>query len=270
MKTWADCTSAELTGLDPDRAVAILPLAAIEQHGPHLPVGTDTHIADDMLQALARPLPHDDQLYRLPTQAVGVSTEHIAFPGTLTLSPEVAVKAWTEIGASVARTGLRKLILFNAHGGNSAVIDLVARELRAHHGMMAVTVHWSRFGTPPGLLDAEEQRFGIHAGLAETSLMLKNRPGTVHMERAENFRSLGQDMAAEGRWLSTDRPAGFGWMGQDLHPSGAVGKASAASPETGAALEDHAIAGLKELVEEIRRFPLERLVKGPLAGPGEG
>ncbi|GGE53461.1 creatininase [Agaricicola taiwanensis] len=263
MKNWADCTSGEFSGLDPEHAIAILPLAAIEQHGPHLPVGTDTHIADDLLAALARALPDDNGLYRLPTQAVGVSTEHLAFPGTLTLSPQVAISAWTEIGASVARAGIRKLVLFNAHGGNSAVIDLVARELRAHHGMLAVTVHWARFGYPEELLDAEEQRFGIHAGTAETALMLQNRPDTVKAGEVALFRSLGSDMAAEARWFSTDRPAGFGWMVQDLNAAGAVGDAARATAGMGEQLMAHAVSGLTELIEEIRKFPLSRLKEGP-------
>lgn len=264
MKYWADCTSNDLQGINAERAIALLPLAAIEQHGPHLPLCTDTAIADALLDTLAARFP-DADTYRLPTQAVGVSTEHIAFPGTLTLSPETAIRAWTEIGVSIARAGCRKLVLFNAHGGNSAIMDLVARELRAHHGMFVVCVHWARFGYPEGMLNAEEQRFGIHAGTAETALMLAHRESLVRHDKAAHFRSLGQDLSVEATWLSTDRPAGFGWMAQDLNPKGAVGNATAATADMGHDLTRHVIERLHELLEEVRRFPLARLNQEPLA-----
>jgi len=263
MKLWANCTSRDLSAVDPEQAIALLPLAATEQHGPHLPLGTDTAIADDLLDALAASHP-DPDLYRLPTQAVGVSTEHLAFPGTLTFSPETALRAWTEIGTSVARAGFRKLVLFNAHGGNSAIMDLVARELRAHHGMFVVCVHWARFGYPEGMLRAEEQRFGIHAGAAETALMLAHRESLVRKDEIENFHSLGQDLSKEAIWLSTDRPAGFGWMAQDLNPSGAVGDARDASIIMGRDLSAHVVSCLRQLVQEVRRFPLANLENKPL------
>lgn len=259
IRAWADLTSEDFAAFDAETAIAILPVAAIEQHGPHLPVGTDAHIADDLMVALSGALPAGDPVILLPTQAVGVSTEHLAFRGTLTLSPDTAIRAWTEIGASVARAGLRKLVLFNAHGGNSAVIDLVARELRAHHGMLAVTMHWARFGTPDGWLPADEQRFGIHAGTAETALMMQHRPETVRHDKLADFRSLGQDLAQGGAWLSTDRPAGFGWMAQDLNPSGAVGDAARATAEDGARLTAHVTGRFVQLIEEIRLFPLSNL-----------
>jgi creatinine amidohydrolase len=259
VRLWADVTSAEISGLDPEATVVILPVAAVEQHGPHLPLGTDMRIADALIGVLRSVLPAEEPVLILPTQAVGVSTEHLAFPGTLTLSPETAIRAWTEIGASVARAGLRKLVLFNAHGGNSAIVDLVARELRAHHAMLAVTVHWARFGYPEGLWSAEEQRFGIHAGAIETSLMLHHHPESIRRQSLGDFPSLGGQLASEAAWLSTDRPAGFGWMAQDLHPSGAVGNASRASAEDGARLTRHVTERFAALIDEVRRFPLDLL-----------
>ncbi len=146
------------------RAIAVLPTAAIEQHGPHLPVGVDTIINEGYL-ARAMPLvPEELDVLVLPTQTVGKSNEHVAFPGTLTLCAETAIRAWTEIGDSLHRAGVRKLIFLNSHGGNVPIIDIVARDLRVRHGMVAVNCAWHRLGLPPGLFSDVDLRHGIHAG----------------------------------------------------------------------------------------------------------
>ena len=125
---WAQYRTTEFRGLDPEKVIAILPTAAIEQHGPHLPVGTDTMIAEGMLAELRRACPDDLDIRILPVQAVGKSNEHIHAPGTLTLSAPTALAAWQEIGLSVARAGVRKLVIVNSHGGNLDLISILARE----------------------------------------------------------------------------------------------------------------------------------------------
>jgi creatinine amidohydrolase len=189
--------------------------------------------------------------------------EHIAYPGTLTLSAATAIGAWTEVGESLARAGVRKLVLVTSHGGNVAAMELVARDLRAQHGMLAVTVGWHRFGYPDDAFSSEERRHGIHGGDIETSLMLAAKAETVRMEKAPNATPATVGMAREFKWLGAYRPAGFAWLTQDLHPSGAVGDATLASTAKGEAALTRGAEAFVELLREVDRFDLERLRDGP-------
>src|SRR5579863_7305024 len=267
LRDWMEMTWQDIAGGDTARWIAVLPLAAVEQHGPHLPLGVDTFIAQAYLAKVRDSLPDQLPVTFLPVQAIGVSVEHIAYPGTLTLSAATAIAVWTEIGESLARAGLRKLVLVTSHGGNVAAMELVARDLRARHGMLAVTVGWHRFGYPEGTFAAEEKRHGIHAGDVETSLMLAAQPGTVRMDKAANAKPETIAMAREFKWLGAYRPAGFAWMTQDLHPSGALGDATLATAEKGEASLMQGAQAFVELLREIDRFDLARLREGPLAEP---
>ncbi len=153
----------------------------------------------------------------LPIQPVGISTEHIDYPGTLTLPSEVALKAWMAIGESIARAGIKKLVMVTSHGGNSAAMSVVAQDLRAQYGLLAVTTAWSRFGAPEGLFSAEELHHGIHGGAVETSIMLARYPDHVRREKIADFRPASIAMEKDHRWLSPHRPAPFAWQAQDLH-----------------------------------------------------
>jgi len=259
--TWQDIASA---GAATRRWIAVLPLAAVEQHGPHLPLGVDTFIGEAYLAQVRKILPDALPVSFLPVQRIGVSAEHVAFPGTLTLSAATAIGAWTEIGESLARAGLRKLVLVTSHGGNVAAMELVARDLRARLGMLAVTVGWHRFGYPDGTFSSEEKRHGIHGGDIETSLMLAAMPNAVRIEKTPKATSASVAMAREFTWLGTYRPAGFAWMTQDLHPSGAVGDAALASAAKGEAALAHGAEAFVQLLREVDRFDLERLRDGPL------
>ncbi len=266
-REWAEMTWTDFAASDTSRWIAVLPLAATEQHGPHLPLGVDTFIAEAYL-GRARPLiPAELPVTFLPVQKIGQSDEHVAFPGTLTLSAATVIRVWTEIGEGVARAGVRKLVLVTSHGGNVAAMDIVARDLRVRLAMLVVTVGWHRFGYPDGTFDADERRHGIHGGDIETSLMLAGKGDMVRMDKAERAVPLTVKMDNEFKWLSAFRPAGFGWMTQDLHPSGAVGDASAATAAKGAAALAQGAAGFVELLREVDRFDLARLAKGPLPTP---
>lgn len=256
-RPWVDLTTEDFRTRDMSRAIAVLPVAAVEQHGPHLPVGVDTYIAGGYLARTMPLVPDELDILVLPVQAVGKSNEHLAFPGTLTLSAETLIRAWTEIGESVARAGCRKLVIVNSHGGNVPVLDIVARELRVRLGILAVVTAWHRLGYPDGLFSPDELRHGIHAGEAETALMLAVRPATVDMDKAENFVPRTVAMAARHRWLGSGPPAAFAWMSQDLHPAGAMGDAAAATPEKGEAAADHGARMFVELLREVDRFSLE-------------
>jgi creatinine amidohydrolase len=266
-RDWMDMTWQDIAGAETGRWIAVLPLAAVEQHGPHLPLGVDTFIAEAYLARVRPLLPEDLPVTFLPVQRVGVSAEHLSYPGTLTFSATTAIAAWTELGNSLARAGLRKLVLVTSHGGNVAAMELVARDLRTRLGMLAVTVGWHRFGYPDGTFPGEEKKHGIHGGDIETSLMLAAMPDTVRMDKAPNATPATIAMAREFKWLGAYRPAGFAWMTQDLNPTGAIGDATLASAEKGEAALAHGAKSFVELLREVDRFDLARLHDGPLPNP---
>jgi creatinine amidohydrolase len=255
---WPDISSGAAA-----RWIAVLPLAATEQHGPHLPVGTDVMIAEAYLARVRELLPEGIPATFLPLQPVGISTEHIGYPGTLTLPTEVALKTWMALGESVARAGIKKLVMVTSHGGNSAAMTLVAQDLRAQHGLLAVTTGWSRFGAPEGLFSAEELRHGVHGGAVETSIMLAKYPQHVRTDAIADFQPASIAMETDFLWLSTHRPAPFAWQAQDLHPSGAAGDATGASAEKGQLLLDHGAAAFCELLADVDRFDPATLGPGP-------
>jgi creatinine amidohydrolase len=262
-RLWQDMTTAEFAALDAARVIALLPVGAIEQHGPHLPVAVDACINSGIVARALELLPADLPVTVLPLLPVGKSNEHQAFPGTLTLSAETLARLWTEIGESVARAGVRKLVLFNSHGGQPQVMDIVARDLRVRLGMLVVAYSWYAAGVPPDLFHGEEVRHGIHAGAIETSMMLHLRPDLVQLARAADFVPLMRQMADEGyRLLSPTGPGKLAWQAQDLHPSGAAGDARNADAERGRALVDHAAQALVDLLREVDRFAPDRLRPG--------
>jgi len=255
-RNWADLTTADLAGRDWARTVAILPVAATEQHGPHLPLSTDTVIAQGYLDRVAALTPDALDVLILPVQAIGKSDEHDAFPGTLSLSTGTALAAWSEVGAGIAAAGCRRLVLVTSHGGNSALIDLVAGELRGRFGMVAVTTSWARLGIPAGLFPDEEVTHGIHAGGIETALMLALRPDLVRREAVADFPSRGRAIARDHAILRTGRPAALAWKTQDLNPAGALGDARLGTAEAGHALLDHGARAFVTLLGEVSRFDL--------------
>ncbi|MEO0915390.1 MAG: creatininase family protein [Pseudomonadota bacterium] len=248
---WADYRTTEFAEIDPEKVIAILPTAAIEQHGPHLPVGVDTMIAEGMLAVLRDLCPDDLDIRILPIQSVGKSNEHLHAPGTLTLSAENALRIWTEIGLSIARAGVRKMVIVNSHGGNLDLISILSRELRVQAGMFAVKCQWGNFGAPTGLFSQREIDFGIHGGDRETSLMLHFRPELVDMEKAENFVST-----AESATIAPIGPVSFGWIASDLNDAGTVGEAHLASAEKGKKSAKHQVLGFIELLKLVRDRPL--------------
>lgn len=255
---WRDLSSPMFPTL-PTETIAVLPIGAIEQHGPHLPVWVDSCINELLLDRALAALPAAMSVLALPLQAVGKSNEHNAFAGTLSLSAETLIALLVELGQSVQRAGIRKMVLLNSHGGQPQILDIVARELRIRYGMLVVNAAWFGFGMPENLFSASECRHGIHGGEVETSLMLHLRPDLVDMTQARNFVSLGQEMEAEFELLSPEGRFGFGWQAQDLNPQGVCGNAAAADGDRGARLARHMVHTFIDLLGEVARFPLDRL-----------
>jgi creatinine amidohydrolase len=262
-RDWTDIHWPDISRAGAARWIAVLPLAATEQHGPHLPVGADVMIAQAYLARVRELLSDTAPVTFLPLQPIGISTEHIDYPGTLTLPTEVALKNWMALGESVARAGIRKLVMVTSHGGNSAAMTLVAQDLRAKYGLLAVTTGWSRFGAPEGLFSAQELRHGIHGGAVETSIMLARYPEQVRREKIADFHPASIAMEKDYRWLSAHRPAQFAWQAQDLHASGASGDATQASAEKGKLLLDHGARAFCELLADVDKFDPAGLADGP-------
>jgi creatinine amidohydrolase len=263
-RNWQDLAWTDFAAL-PGDAIAVLPVAAVEQHGPHLPVSVDATINAGILARALDLAPPALTVLALPMQSVGLSVEHVRFPGTLTLSAETLIALLVEIGRSVRRAGVRRLVFLNSHGGQPQAIDLAARQLRAD-GLFAVNCHWGRLGKPPGVtIDPLERRHGFHGGLVETSLMLHLRPDLVRMEHATDFRSAW--IAEEARFsvLTPEGAIGFGWETQDLNEAGALGNAAAATAAIGEAILEHAAARLVQLWDEVRRLDVVEWMR---AGPG--
>ena len=187
---WSDHTSEQFSRLPREQLIAVLPVGAVEQHGPHMPISTDHATIDGVVAATVPKLPDELPVLFLPTLPYGKSNEHSRYPGTVTISAATLMQMWMEIGASVARAGVRKFMLFNAHGGQMNAMDIVIRDLREQHGLMAVSAHWYMLGLPPGMFSEHELRHGIHAGALETSVMLALKPRDVHMDKARHFGSL--------------------------------------------------------------------------------
>ena len=265
---WADLKSPDFARMDLTRCIAVLPVAAIEQHGPHLPLNVDTTLVEGVITSTLPHLPATLPVLFLPTQAIGFSPEHTAFAGTLTLRAETIIALWTELAESVARAGVKKLVLLNAHGGQAGLLDVVARDLRARLGMLVYSVNWFNLPlhTAAGasvndLFTAQEHRFGIHAGEIETSMMLALKPEQVDMTRAQHFHSTSQDRAEKFSILGDGRSAKLAWQMQDYNPQGAVGNAAAATADKGRAVLGAAGRSLAQLLVEMDQLPVDTLLE---------
>lgn len=256
---WWDLTTRDFAQMDMAQVVAVLPVAAVEQHGPHLPVRVDAAINAGIMERVAERLPEDVPALILPMQAVGKSVEHTAFPGTLTLSYETLAKVWYEIGESVWRSGCRRIVFANTHGGQPQVMEIVCRELRVRLGMFAVSARASARVDLSDLFDAHEMRHGIHGGEYETSALLALHPDLVEMQHADDFVPVSVAMEAAGQVLMPEGAIGYGWQTQDIHPSGACGNAAAADAARGLTALDRSADAFIALLREVAAFPLDRI-----------
>lgn len=246
-----------LSTLDLDHgAIAILPVAATEAHGPHLPVSTDCDIAEGHLGTLERYLPSTIDAVVLPVQRMGASREHLWAEGTQSIEEAELMAHWFSICRALAGVGGRRVIIVSSHGGNTAVVDSVILKARAELSMLAIGTAWLRFGVPDGLFSDAERAHGIHGGDIETSLMLHYAPELVAMDKTRDFVSAQESLDTEMTHLSATGRHHFGWLSSDLNPLGVVGNASAATPEKGRALAHHILTGFADLLADTARFDL--------------
>ncbi len=244
--------------------VAILPLAATEQHGPHLPLSTDLDIGMGLLAEALRHLPDGLEVTTLAPVSIGASQEHARFAGTVSVTTEELIGSIVDQGAGLARSGIRRLVLSNSHGGNRHAMEAAGLALRAEHDLLVVKASWFRFARPADVdLPEAEWRHGLHGGAVETAMMLHLRPGLVRTEAIADFRSFGQDLERTLRRVGPEGQASFAWLADDLNPQGVVGDARLATPAMGARLVQHYGRVLAEVIMDARDFPLDRLSTGP-------
>lgn len=240
-------------------AIAVLPLGAHEQHGPHLPFETDTLIATGIVERLKRALPPSLPVQFLPVEPVGYSVEHMDVVGTKTLSFDEAVHRWLGIAEQQRNNGIRKFVMLNAHGGNSPLMTVVATEARIRFDMLAVATSWTRFGIPKDVVSPEDKAIDIHGGDIETSVMLALWPERVDMQKAADFPSKQSEFMQAFKHLRAYGPHAFGWRMSDLNAQGVAGNARAASAQKGEAIIAHSIAGLVELFADVDAFNMNLL-----------
>ncbi len=245
------------------RRVVVLPLAATEQHGPHLPATTDADIGRGILDAALAELPDGFDVRVQPMLEVGASEEHRSFPETRSVSATELVDTLVRIGGEVADSGARRLVMANSHGGNRFAMDAAGLLLRRRHGLLVVKASWFRFPAPTdaGLPEAE-WRHGLHGGAVETAMMLHLRPDRVRADAVADFPSLGVELARTLRRLEPEGQASFAWLAEDLHASGVTGNAGLATAELGARLVAHYGAALADVIRDACDFPLDRLAAG--------
>src|SRR6202012_1829140 len=237
MKTWisdarnfAYLTWKQVDALPRESTLLILPTAAIEQHGHHLPLATDTLINNYLLGEAFLLLPPDLSIYGLPPICYGKSNEHIGFPGTLSLSAATFMAVVRDIGASLVASGFKKLVLYNTHGGNSSLVDVMARDLRAEFGLRVFSLFGSAGAAFTGLND-QERAYGFHAGEVGTRFLLSAIPELVHTDQyTVNYIA---DIAKPEVLRPENAPATFAWLTRDIAPSGVMGDPNPASAEKG-------------------------------------
>jgi creatinine amidohydrolase len=258
VKTWipdernfAYLTWKQVDALPRESTLLVLPTAAIEQHGHHLPLATDTLINNLLLGKALQLVPPDVVIYALPPVCYGKSNEHLGFPGTLSVSAQTLLAVVRDLGASIAASGFKKVALYNTHGGNTSLVDVLARDLRAEFGLRT----FSLFGSPGATFEGvskQERTYGFHAGEIETAYLLHGTPELVHPgEYTANYIARvdqPEPLKPEGS------SANFAWLTRDIAPSGVLGDPSAATAENGERWANEAAARIAEILVAMYNF----------------
>jgi creatinine amidohydrolase len=258
MKTWipdarsfAYLTWKQVDALPRESTLLVLPTAAIEQHGHHLPLATDALINNLLLGRALALVDAQLPIYALPPVCYGKSNEHIGFPGTLSVSAQTFMAVVRDLGASIAASGFKKLVLYNTHGGNTSLVDVMARDLRAEFGLRT----FSLFGSPGATFEGvgkQERAYGFHAGEIETAFLLHATPELVH---PENYTANYIARVDEPELLKPEgSAANFAWLTRDIAPSGVMGDPSPATAEHGEQWSNEAAARIAEILLAMYRF----------------
>ena len=256
-------TTTEVARLVERDPVAVLPLAATEQHGPHLPLSTDADIGRGLLAYAAARLPADFPVRVLPPLPIGASTEHAhpGLAGTLDLDSGQLAAVIARIGAALADCGVRRFVLSNSHGGNRHAMETAGLRLRRERGLLVVKATYFAFDRPGDVsLPDAEWRHGLHGGAVETAMMLHLHPERVRTGQIRRFASLGEDLERAGSRILPEGPAAFAWLAGDLNRSGATGDATLATAAMGRRLVEHYGHALAAVIRDARAFPIDRLV----------
>jgi len=258
MKTWIPdarnfsyLTWKQVDALPRESTLLVLPTAAIEQHGHHLPLATDTLINNLLLGKALALIPAGLPIYALPPVCYGKSNEHIGFPGTMSVSAQTFLAVVRDLGASIAASGFERVVLYNTHGGNTSLVDVLARDLRAEFGLRT----FSLFGSPGAAFEGvspQERAYGFHAGEIETAYLLHATPSLVdtsaytsnYIARVEEPEPLKPEGSA----------ANFAWLTRDIAPSGVLGDPSPATAEHGEAWSNEAGARIAEMLVAMYNF----------------
>jgi creatinine amidohydrolase len=258
VKTWvsdarnfAYLTWKQADALPREKTLLVLPTAAIEQHGHHLPLATDTLINNLLLGKALALVPEQLPIYALPALCYGKSNEHLGFPGTLSVSAQTFLAVVRDLGASIAKAGFKKLVLYNTHGGNSSLVDVLARDLRAEFGLRTFSLFGSAGATLEGLSE-QERTYGFHAGEAETAYLLHAAPKLVksseytanYIARIEHPELLKPEGSA----------ANFAWLTREIAPSGVLGDPTAATAQNGERWSREAAARIAEILVAMYNF----------------
>ena len=258
MKTWipdtrnfAYLTWKQVDALPRDRTLLVLPTAAIEQHGHHLPLATDTLINNLLLGKALSLLSAELPIYALPPVCYGKSNEHIGFAGTLSVSAQTFMAVVRDLGASIAASGFEKLALYNTHGGNTSLVDVMARDLRAEFGLRT----FSLFGSPGAAFEGvstQERTYGFHAGEIETAFLLH---GTPELVRTDAYTANYIARVDQPELLKPEgSAANFAWLTKDIAPSGVLGDPSKATAENGERWSNEAAARIAEILVAMCNF----------------
>jgi len=235
---------------NPAPPIALFPIGATEQHGPHLPMSVDTIIAEEIAKSLGDEVGEECNLWLLPAASVSKSNEHLDM-GAVSLSAPTMDAVLNDIAASVVRLGFKRLVLLNAHGGNTTLLGTALREIRLAHGLMTFLIH--PFVPPAygGTSNEHELGMGIHGGHDETSLMLHLRPDLVELGAAG--RAIPEKLASNTH-VRFGGSTSFGWTTSDLSSTGHIGDPTGATAEIGASLFAQAVSLLGDQIREISTF----------------
>ena len=257
IRRFADLTGPQVAELLTEHTILVQPLGAIEQHGPHLPLSTDSVVATAVAEAAVAEVGDELDIWLLPTLEYTKSNEHAWSPGTVWLSATTLLAVLDDVGRCISTTAAKRLVFLNGHGGNSALLNVANRELRLAHGLMTFLTHP---GVPPdqgGTSPADESGMGVHGGTDETSIMLHLAPHLVDMSKAA--RRVPESIALN-RYVRFGGRVTFGWMSNDFFPEGYIGDPTAATAALGKTLFNGAVRGFCEALREIKVFNFGRPV----------